>query len=74
MYKQNYSEELFPVPETQVVDVCGAGDTFLAALTYQYLKSGDIKTSITFANRCASIAVRHRGVYCLTKSDISSII
>ena len=74
MYKQHYKEEFFAVEPTEVIDVCGAGDTFLAPLTYQYLNVGDIGAAIKFANKCSSITVQHRGVYALTPSDISSII
>ena len=51
----------------------GAGDTFLAALTYGYLKYGRIDKAIPLANKAASIAVSHRGTYVLTKEDIDEI-
>jgi D-beta-D-heptose 7-phosphate kinase/D-beta-D-heptose 1-phosphate adenosyltransferase len=62
-----------PCP-TEVVDVCGAGDTFLAALTFEFLKSQCMDRAINFANQCASITVRHRGVYSLTQNDLSAIV
>jgi D-beta-D-heptose 7-phosphate kinase/D-beta-D-heptose 1-phosphate adenosyltransferase len=74
MYKQHYDEQHFPGKLVEVVDVCGAGDTFLAALTYKYLKSDSIETAIQFANDCAAISVQNQGVYCLTSEDLSSII
>lgn len=74
MYKQHHKEEFFSVESTEVIDVCGAGDTFLAALTYQYLNTGDVGAAIQFANKCSAITVQHRGVYALTPADISSII
>jgi D-beta-D-heptose 7-phosphate kinase/D-beta-D-heptose 1-phosphate adenosyltransferase len=74
MYKTHVEEEIFPVPDTQVVDVCGAGDTFLAALAYEYLNSLNIRQAIKFANICSAITVRHRGVYSLTTDDIHGII
>lgn len=49
--------------KVEVVDVTGAGDTFLAALAYQYLVTNDIKESVEFANKAASITVQHFGVY-----------
>lgn len=69
-----YNNKIYTTRKANMIDVCGAGDTFLAALTYQYLKSTDIEQSIRFANYCASITVEHRGVYALTQSDIDSII
>lgn len=74
MYKQHYNEQFFPGKSVEVVDVCGAGDTFLAALAYQYLKSGTIESAIQFANDCAAISVQNQGVYCLTPADLASII
>lgn len=52
-------------PDTtdDVVDVCGAGDTFLAALCYRYLDTKDIRKAIMFANKAAGITVQHVGVY-----------
>jgi sugar/nucleoside kinase (ribokinase family) len=43
--------------------VTGAGDTFLAALAYQYLVTQDIKSAVEFATLAASITVQHLGVY-----------
>jgi bifunctional ADP-heptose synthase (sugar kinase/adenylyltransferase) len=43
-------------------DVCGAGDTFLAALSISYLKEFDIDKSINFANQCAARVVSQFGV------------
>ena len=46
-----------------VTDVCGAGDTFLAALVYKFLETMDMKQAIKFANRASAITVQHIGVY-----------
>lgn len=46
-----------------VTDVCGAGDTFLSALVYQFLQTNNIRNAITFANKAAAVTVRHVGVY-----------
>jgi len=46
-----------------VTDVCGAGDTFLAALAYQFLVTNSMPDAVKFANRAASITVQHVGVY-----------
>ena len=58
-----YKDKVYPTPTTEVVDVCGAGDTFIAALTYQYLKTSDIEAAIEFANKAGAITVQHSGVY-----------
>lgn len=62
MLKQN-TETMYPTQKVEVMDVCGCGDTFLAALAYQYLFTRDISKSIVFANKAASITVQHRGNY-----------
>lgn len=46
-----------------VVDVCGAGDTFLAALVYKFLETNSMPDAIKFANRAAAVTVQHVGVY-----------
>ena len=54
-------------------DVSGAGDTFLAALTYFYLETGKIELAIPLANRAASIAVQHPGTYILSIDEADEI-
>lgn len=59
-----YDEEHYSgVRAGDVTDVCGAGDTFLAALAYKYCETQDIRTAIKFANKAAAITVQHIGVY-----------
>jgi|TARA_B100001094_G_scaffold157423_1_gene152419 D-beta-D-heptose 7-phosphate kinase/D-beta-D-heptose 1-phosphate adenosyltransferase len=57
----------------KVFDVCGAGDTFMAALVYEFLRTKDIRKSIDLANRAAAISVTHPGAYYLTGNDIISL-
>jgi D-beta-D-heptose 7-phosphate kinase/D-beta-D-heptose 1-phosphate adenosyltransferase len=59
-----------PVRKVEVMDVCGCGDTFLAALTYQYLMTNKIEDAIIFANKAASVSVQHRGNYAPTLEEI----
>jgi D-beta-D-heptose 7-phosphate kinase/D-beta-D-heptose 1-phosphate adenosyltransferase len=46
-----------------VIDVCGAGDTFLAALVYKFLETQHMPDAIKFANKAAAVTVKHVGVY-----------
>jgi D-beta-D-heptose 7-phosphate kinase/D-beta-D-heptose 1-phosphate adenosyltransferase len=69
----SYVDKIFPVTKTEVFDVTGAGDTFLAALAYEYLNTRSINESIEFANECASIGIKHRGCYILTKGNIEGV-
>lgn len=57
-----YQGERFPVRKVDVKDLAGAGDTFMAGLVSSWLKCGDIKTAISFANECATKVVQARGV------------
>ena len=57
-------------PGVEVVDVTGAGDTFLAALTYQYLDTGNIEQAIRFANQASAVTVQHLGVYAPTLKEM----
>jgi len=68
-----YKDTLYPTVQQEVVDVCGAGDTFLAALAYEYLNTNCIVQSIDFANKCSAITVGHRGVYSLSPEDIEKV-
>ena len=68
-----YQGKLYPAEKVNVFDVVGAGDTFLDALTYGYLKYGRIEEAIPLANKAAAVAVSHRGTYILTQEDVDEI-
>tara|TARA_Y100000593_G_C4216686_1_gene289582 strand:+ start:79 stop:858 length:780 start_codon:yes stop_codon:yes gene_type:complete len=68
-----YENKTYPVNKTEVFDVCGAGDVFLSALVYGYLKNGDIDSAIPFANKCAAFSVSKMGTYVLSKEDIDDL-
>jgi D-beta-D-heptose 7-phosphate kinase/D-beta-D-heptose 1-phosphate adenosyltransferase len=68
-----YKGDLYPAEKVKVFDVVGAGDTFLAALTYGYLKYGTIEEAIPLANKAAAVAVSHRGTYVLTEEDVKQL-
>ena len=69
-----YQGKLYQAEKVSVFDVVGAGDTFLAALTYGYLKYGRIDKAIPLANKAAAVAVSHRGTYVLTEEDVKKIL
>jgi D-beta-D-heptose 7-phosphate kinase/D-beta-D-heptose 1-phosphate adenosyltransferase len=68
-----YDGVMYPGEKVNVYDVVGAGDTFLSALTFGYLKYGTIQKAIPFANRSAAIAVQHPGTYVLTEKDVKNL-
>lgn len=57
-------------PNVEVADVTGAGDTFLAALVYNYLHTKDIKLAVDFAILASSVTVQHFGCYAPTMEEI----
>ena len=65
-----YNGKIFPTKDIELTDVCGAGDTFLSALCYQFLILNDIEKAIKFANIAASITVQHLGNYAPTLNEI----
>ena len=68
-----YKEHKFSTPQVEAFDVCGAGDTFLSALAYNYVLSADILAAIQFATRAASVTIQHIGVYSPTLEEIEQI-
>tara|TARA_R110000824_G_scaffold115732_5_gene266893 strand:+ start:712 stop:1464 length:753 start_codon:yes stop_codon:yes gene_type:complete len=52
----------YPVPKVEIKDASGAGDTFIAALAVEYVKSQKIEKAILFANECATSVVQKKGV------------
>tara|TARA_R100000005_G_C4991359_1_gene198721 strand:+ start:742 stop:1551 length:810 start_codon:yes stop_codon:yes gene_type:complete len=65
-----YRQKIYPVDTVQVKDMSGAGDTFMASLVVNYLKSSNIEQAIKFANLCATNVVQKRGVAIVGKEDI----
>jgi len=58
-----FNDEVYPSPNPQeTIDVSGAGDTFTSSFILKYIETGDIKSSIIWANEMASIVVSKRGV------------
>ena len=54
-------------------DVCGAGDTFLAALIHKFIRSNNLKEAIEFANKCAAIVVCRFGTSQISKDDLKDL-
>ena len=69
----DYNKVNYPGEKTKIVDVVGAGDTFLSALVYFYLLCGTIEKAIPYANRAAAIAVQNFGTYVLTENDVKDL-
>ena len=57
-----WRNKMYPVEKVKISNVSGAGDTFVASLVFDYVKTNCIEKSIKFANKCASKVVQQRGV------------
>tara|TARA_R110002020_G_scaffold363289_1_gene575584 strand:- start:18829 stop:19617 length:789 start_codon:yes stop_codon:yes gene_type:complete len=68
-----YKDDFFSTTAQEVFDVCGAGDVFLAALTYGFLKEGEITKAIELANKAATLSVSKPQTYTLSLKDINDI-
>lgn len=53
--------DIIPSYEVSAVDTTAAGDAFTAALTYEYIKTGDIIHSVKFANAVGALTVTRMG-------------
>jgi sugar/nucleoside kinase (ribokinase family) len=50
-----------PPYEVDLVDATGAGDTYMAGFTFEYLRTGDLRTAGCFASCTSSIVIEHVG-------------
>ena len=61
-----YKESLYPAKVIEVVDVCGAGDVFLAAMVFKHMETGDMSIALPFANEKAAISCQSIGAVCVS--------
>ena len=52
----------YPTEKVEIMDISGAGDTFVAGFVKMLLDTDDISKSIQFGNRCSAQVVQKRGV------------
>ncbi len=52
---------LVPSYDVKVVDTTAAGDSFTSALTYEYLRSGDMVRACKFGNATAAVTISRKG-------------
>ena len=65
-----YEGKYVPAVSIDVIDPCGAGDTYLAAFAWFMMQTGDVHASMTFANAAAAVTCKHRGTYAPTLEEI----
>jgi bifunctional ADP-heptose synthase (sugar kinase/adenylyltransferase) len=52
----------YPAEKVEVVDICGAGDTFIAGFTKEYISTNDVSQSILYANKVAGVVIQKKGI------------
>jgi bifunctional ADP-heptose synthase (sugar kinase/adenylyltransferase) len=57
-----HNKKKYSVPQVEVKNICGAGDTFLSGLVAEYEMSTNIDSAIKFANECSTEVVQSLGV------------
>ncbi len=57
-----YQGKCYSGNEVEVMDVAGAGDSFLAGFSHMYVNTKNIEKSIEFGNKIAAHVVKQRGV------------
>ena len=65
--------QTIPGESKQVSDVTGAGDVFIAAMTYYLAKGKSIYNACKLANKLAALSVCNFGTYTVTPEDIRSV-
>lgn len=57
-----YLNKMYPTEQVEIMDISGAGDTFVAGFVKKYLDTNDVTESIIFGNKCSAQVVQKRGV------------
>jgi len=65
-----YKNQIIPTEKVEIMDISGAGDTFVSAFTTMYLKTKDVIKSIKFGNECATEVVQKKGVNIISEKNI----
>ena len=65
-----FQDKIYPTEDVQVKDISGAGDTFVAGLVVEYVRTKDIIKAISFAQECTKIVVQKHGVSVVTKEEM----
>ena len=61
IYDGKYFDMIPAYKPEKVVDTTAAGDTFTAAMTLEYLRSGNLQNAVRYGAAAAAIAVSRRG-------------
>jgi D-beta-D-heptose 7-phosphate kinase/D-beta-D-heptose 1-phosphate adenosyltransferase len=73
-YFENGNAKLIPTQAKQIFDVTGAGDTFIASLTFAILSNKSILESCNIANYASGIVIGKHGCVPIDYKEIESIL
>jgi sugar/nucleoside kinase (ribokinase family) len=59
-------DKVYSAKPIEVVDVCGAGDVFLAAMVVKHLQTNDMDMALRFANEKAALSCQSLGTVCIS--------
>jgi len=65
-----YNGSPYDVHDVEVKDLSGAGDTFLAAVAFDYTINKDLIKAIKFANECGTQVVQKRGIVSVNVDEL----
>lgn len=68
-----HSGKLYSVPNVAIKNLSGAGDSFVAGFTVEFLKNKDVEKAITFANKVATATVQKKGVSTVSMMDLEEV-
>lgn len=68
-----FRNKLFTVPNVEIKNLSGAGDSFISGFSVEYLRSKDVDKAIHFANKVATCVVQKRGVSTIEMKDLEEI-
>lgn len=71
---ENGQLNIIPTKTKELFDVTGAGDTFIAALSYKYFESYNLSDSCVFANFAAACVISKMGSATTTLKEIKNLI
>lgn len=70
---EHRKEVHIPTRKRQSYDVTGAGDCFIAAYVYAYMRGLDPLSCVQVANEAAGVSVEHTGTYIVKPADLKSV-
>lgn len=72
--KHIQSNRVVPTVSCSPVDVCGAGDVYLAAFVVVWLSSQNLEDAMLYANYAANLSVTKRGTVSIDKKELDDFI